>query len=281
MTYRSRHIGLIALVLISFAAQSAMYKWVDEDGNIHYSDENPAEKSESVEAIERSSSTKRLTPYKKFKQIIRSPGVSAEPIYLNEIRYIWNRPSEANKSRKVGAYHLGKDCKPRGAIKMPRASSVQIGFFSDEKDMTRHAHRIIQKMDYPLTLVSDIRDASILRDVKQSGLILDGEIVVMDYKACALGVENLERYGSAEQIPYREFMKHRLRIEIRWVLKRGSEGPVIFEATGIGDYSNWKTGSSGGLSINQPPGQAFKFAMNKATMALYSDREFVGKITSQ
>ena len=256
-----------------------MYKWVDEDGNTHYSDENPEEKSDSVQTIERSNSTKRLTAHKKLKAMVRPANLSAEPIYLNEIRYIWNRLSEANRLRKVGTYHMGKKCSPGGAIKMPRPPTTQISFIAHEKKLTDHALRIIKKIEYPVTRISNVRDDKKLQTIDQSGLVLDGEVVAMDFKTCAPGVTDLKKYSKPEQIPAGQFTKHRMTLEVRWVLRKGKQGPVVFEATGIGKYSNWKTNNSGSWTINERPINAFRYAMNQATKALYSDREFIQKIT--
>ena len=52
-TIRAKHIGLLLIALLPLlAAATEMYKWVDKDGNVHFSDRPPEEATESVEQLE-------------------------------------------------------------------------------------------------------------------------------------------------------------------------------------------------------------------------------------
>lgn len=49
----ARHITLVAVLLLPLIAPAAgMYKWVDKDGNVHFSDRPPEEEQVSVEELE-------------------------------------------------------------------------------------------------------------------------------------------------------------------------------------------------------------------------------------
>ncbi len=48
----ARHLAILALLLPLVAPAAGMYKWVDKDGNVHFSDRPPEEEQASVEELE-------------------------------------------------------------------------------------------------------------------------------------------------------------------------------------------------------------------------------------
>ncbi len=288
MLNRRRLIVVPLLLLFSLAGQAALYKWVDENGNVHYSDKNPAENAGAIQTIEETQSTKKLTAPQKLEAITRPANTSTQVLYLDQVRYIWDRPSAAVKRIKAGVYHIGEGCTSRGAMKMPQSSSRQTRLFPEGRDMTGYAFRLIRKLDYPTTIIDQIWDARSRRNAMAEGLVLRAEIIGSDYDVCARQVENIKKYGTSEKIPYWEFTKHRLKLEVKWVLRRGIEGPVMFEATSVGKYSNWKTsranwkkGQYGGWKADNTPTKAFTSAMTKATMALFADPGFLQMLAAE
>ncbi|QYJ79066.1 DUF4124 domain-containing protein [Shewanella acanthi] len=66
---------LLSLLLISLLAQATVYKWVDKDGKVHYSDE-PHPKAEVVELNEKTQNQIALP----IPSVSNEPTTKAEPI---------------------------------------------------------------------------------------------------------------------------------------------------------------------------------------------------------
>ena len=154
--------------------------------------------------------------------------------------------------------------------------------------MTNYAFSLIQKLNYPATIITKVWDARSRRIVEAEGLILSAEVVRSDYDVCAPKVKSIQKYGTPEKIPYWDFTKHRLQLEVRWRLRQGVEGAVLFDATSVGNFSNWQTdpassgkGQLAGWKADNPPTKAFTEAMTRATMALFADPEFLQQIVSE
>ena len=105
----------------AFNAQAQLYKWVDEEGNVHFSDQPPADENDSSvvpdpQPQSGSSTSRKLGA---GQPLIRPYDKEVRKLHLPDVRYLWKSTSHARISTKVGVYHTGKACTTRGAIKAP------------------------------------------------------------------------------------------------------------------------------------------------------------------
>jgi hypothetical protein len=88
---------LVIFSLVSFASQAQLFKWVDENGKIHYSDKNPGEEIDSkvVTSNDKSGVQGRQATTAALKPIIRPYEKISRKLHLLDTRYLWKMATSA------------------------------------------------------------------------------------------------------------------------------------------------------------------------------------------
>ncbi len=261
---------LLALTLTSFDSQAQLYKWVDENGKIHYSDKEPDDKTDSkvIPQDQKSSVQYQRTSTTSAKPIIRPYEKTARKLHLLDTRYLWKSESQVNQTTKIGVYHSGKGCTSRGAMTTPDIFVYHKSLFPSEADLTYRINKIINGLDYDSERTEKYRLLGRLK--KTGGLSLHAEIIEMDFKTCAPGIRKSERLKKVNKISVHRFTKHRIKLKVNWQLRTNRDQDVIFEATTAGNYNGW--------SQSTPSKTALGNALESAVLMLFSDQEFVAQI---
>ena len=258
---------LVVFSLLSFASPAQLFKWVDENGKIHYSDKNPGDAIDSKVVTSNDKNGGQATTAT-LKPIIRPYEKISRKLHLLDTRYLWKKESEVNRTSKVGVYHSGKGCVSRGAINTPDVFVHHRSLFPAESKLTSRTSKIISGMDYEAERTEKYRLLGRLR--KTGGLSLHAEIISMDFNTCAPALHKSERLGPIDKIAVHRFTKNRVKLEVNWQLRTNRDQDVIYEAITPGSYNGWNQSSS--------PQAAITNAMESAVLTLFSDSDFVDKI---
>ena len=124
-------LNLLALLLVcATSANAELYKWVDDEGNIHYSDEQPSTTKQTVTVIDESAA-ESLAPATD-RPITRPYDKQVTKLHLLDTQYLWKQPSHKGKSIKLGIFSTGTGCTSVGAIKSHEVISRHSSFFPEE-----------------------------------------------------------------------------------------------------------------------------------------------------
>ena len=91
-----------------FNAQAQLYKWVDDAGNVHYSDQQPAEDAESSVVADPQPQSNSSSTATSVQPLIRPYDRKARKLHLSDVRYRWKAESHSGTTSKVGVYHTGR-----------------------------------------------------------------------------------------------------------------------------------------------------------------------------
>lgn len=265
--FPARILILVILTLTSFDSRSELFKWVDENGKIHYSDKNPGQEIDS-KVIPGADDVNQLPSSAALKPIIRPYEKTSRRLHLLDTRYLWKKESEVNKTSKIGVYHTGKGCTSRGAIYTPDVFVHHRALFPDESKLAHQINKIIKGLDYESERTEKYRLLGRLK--KTGGLSLHAEIIAMDFNTCAPSIRKSERLGPIEKISTHRFTKNRVRLQVNWQLKTNRDQDIIYEAVTPGSFNGWNQSSSATTAIGN--------ALESAVLTLFSDQDFIDKI---
>ena len=265
--FPARILVLIILTLTSVDSLAELFKWVDENGKIHYSDKNPGQEIDS-KVIPSAEDVNQLPTSAALKPIIRPYEKTSRKLHLLDTRYLWKKESEVNKTSKIGVYHTGKGCTSRGAIYTPDVFVHHRTLFPDESKLANRINKIIKGLDYESERTEKYRLLGRLK--KTGGLSLHAEIIAMDINTCAPGIRKSERLGPIEKISARRFTKNRVRLQVNWQLRTNRDQDIIYEAVTPGSFNGWNQSSSSNTAIGN--------ALESAVLTLFSDQNFIDKI---
>lgn len=268
---RPRHLLLlIALAVISTNGQAQLYKWVDENGEVHFSDKAPDDEATSTVVPETTGNRVQYPGSEKAtaNPVIRPYDRNVHRLHLTDTRYIWKNRSRAGNSEKIGIYHVGRACTTRGAIRAPDVFLRHKSLLPNEPELTYHIMRTIKGLDYEAERSVRTRLQSRLQQT--GGLSLHAEITAMDFKACAASVSESYRLKPVETIPPGRFTKNRVSLQVRWQLRDSRDTEVLFETTTSGEYDGWKQ--------SKAPGQSIGSALESAVLALFSEQAFIDRL---
>ena len=260
------------LLLILFTAplgvQAELFKWVDENGKIHYSDKKPDDTVQSKVIGDRSDSQNQSLTDSGSRPIIRPYEKTARKLHLLNTQYVWKRETEVNRSNKLGAYYTGKGCISRGAIRTPEVFIHHKPMIPAESRLTQQISRIINGLDYSSERTEKYRLLERLK--KTGGLSLHSEIIQMNLSSCAPGVSQGQRRVEVSRIPARRFTKHRVNLEVSWRLKTNRDQDLVYETVTDGGFSGWNQ--------SMPASEAIGNALENAVLKLFADADFIARI---
>lgn len=257
----------LVLSLASFSVQAQLYKWVDENGKVHYSDKQP---DEALDTSVLPGTVPAGTPAQTaaVKPIIRPYEKTSRRLHLLDARYLWKKESEVNRSNKIGVFHTGKGCTSRGAIRTPDVFIHHKSLLPDESRLTGRLYKVINGLDYEAERTEKYRLLERLK--KSGGLSLHMEVVAMDFNTCAPNIRKSERLVPISKISAHRFTKHRVKLDVRWQLKTDRDQVLVYETVTSGSFNGWNQSSKSGGAIAS--------ALESAALALFSRQEFIDRI---
>ncbi len=260
----------LLLTLTPFTGQAELFKWVDEDGNPHYTDKLPAGKSGEKVTSGVSTSTYSTRPTSTAKPILRSYEKTVRKLHLPDTRYLWKSEAEVTQSQKIGIYHIGKGCTPRGAMKAPEVFIRHPHMFPEEALLSGRISKVIKELGYEAERTKINRLPG--RLTQTGGLSLHSEIIAMDLNACAPGTRNDERLKTVEEISPHRFTRNRVQLEVRWLLLDNGDQDIIYQSITAGNYNGLKQYSTASSSVGS--------AVEDATSELFSSASFIAHLTA-
>lgn len=261
---------LFVCVMCFTAVNAELFKWVDKNGKTHYSDKDPKLKQALKIEPEDNPAKKPFTQTSTKDAIIRPYEMQSRKILLTDVTYHWKKQAEIHKNKKIGAYYLGKHCSPRGAINVPEVYSHHSAFFPSETSLPKNVKFIIKSLGYDPEVTTHY---SIMKRLETTnGLKLEAEIVDINLNSCA-PVYNPARFVTPKQLKAHSFKKNRVQLTIKWSLKEKRNQVTLLETESTGYYDGW-------YEVKQPQ-SAIAIAVENATLALFSNQEFVNQLLEQ
>lgn len=261
--------GCCTLLLLAVAFQVAhaeLYKWVDEEGNTHYSDQGP-------QNPEQSSVTRTIVPGEKNHDKVTRPdpvnlppGRKSRKIILSDAIFHWNQGNPGK--RKIGVYYAGTLCTSRGAMQASDLRRHHPGLLPSETDIPVSIKRAIVKLGYDvhIALPQDV-DA---RTRQSRGLYLKAVIADLELHSCA-PVDSSSVAMKPRSISWRKFSKNRVSLRVDWQVYADPASAPVFSTSTEGHLDNWQNRESTYKTFNQ--------ALLDATHNLFADAEFIDLIS--
>jgi hypothetical protein len=262
-------IGIFCLLLLSPTFSYAeLYKWIDKNGKIHYSDKAPKKEVKKQVVSIKNNGTGQKEQAVNTKVIIRPYEKTARKLHLLDTVYRWKKESEIEKTTRLGVYNTGKGCTSRGAIKTPDVFINHKDLLPEESTLAYRLSKVINGLDYDS---SRTKKYELIKQLKKSGgLSLHSEIIELNINTCAPNIRKSQRLTPVSKLPIGYFSKNRVSLKVLWKLKKNRDQDLVFELTTKGYYNGWHKSSS--------PYDAIGSAMENAVLALFSDKSFVSKV---
>lgn len=253
-------------------AQAQMYKWVDENGKIHFSDKKPTAHEATAQPL---SSSADQTADQDFMiprdrtPIVRPFESAARSLYIADMAYAWKLDTLNRSKYDAGSYHVDATCISRGSMTLPDAYLNHKSFFPDESRLSRQAERIIDGLDFSANTID--RDQLIAK-IREAGAVgLKPLITSMNIRACAP-----RRYGDDKKKPgnkldARRYSRAYVDVQIEWTLVDGRQNE-LFKTTTTGSTHGW---------INSNVSAAFTEAVENSTRNLMSQQALVNQLIVQ
>lgn len=269
--YRSVTVAGFLLIGLNIQISYAeMFKWVDEQGNIHYSDKQPESDTHDSEKIASEEPPEQIANRKaNLKTAIALPhGKLSHKILIPEIHYRWNRSSTSPTPLKLGAYFAGRLCSPRGPIKSPDIYATHPSFLPGGLSLSRAVNRVIKELGFDSSIV--LNQNKLLRRLGDDVLELRGEIELIDIQACA-ALKNSLSYIDAREINAFNFKKNRVKLSVSWQLYQGKNRKLIFEARSEGYFDARRSKNSVPTTVSK--------AVDNATTNLFANEQLVSLLS--
>jgi len=207
-------LGLM-LILSAVFVRAEIYTWTDELGQVHFSDQKDAGKS-NVKQVEVAAIGLPRFPYTRYQPLPVKPGQSARSLELAPLRY--NLP----QNHKLGYYYHGKDC-----------VSPQLMVWGEWREQ------------YPQGLPKDAKViATLWQSLKQLGYqgteqtVLGGskkvlivpEVVELEVNACVTEV----KVGANPDYHAWSFNQANARVKVNWQLYSGDQEEMLLSQITLG-----------------------------------------------
>lgn len=243
-----------------------MYKWIDEQGIVHYSDHDPKDKARSKSTITPTESRAQIAEQQSNQStaIAHPSHQLSRHILIPEIRYAWRTSSGSAETLKLGVYYIGTPCSLRGAIKSPGVYTSHPAFFPTGFRLAHSIQEQVKDLGYSTSVVTkhDLVD----RLLKTNGVELNGEITAIDLKVCA-PLKQSTYYLDARKIRAERFNKNRVELSIHWQLRHGRNREILFESDTDGYFDHWNTTAAVSTTLTK--------AVGNAVAKLFSDQRLI------
>jgi hypothetical protein len=266
------HLLVLVLLLMPVVpgnVHAELYKWVDEQGTVHYSDEDPKKNVKSKTTID-----PEATRHQKAEQranaktaILLPNQKNSRYIVLSNVDYQWKQPKHSSKKTKLGAYFIGQHCSPRGPIESPAVYPVHGNFFPSEFSLALSMNNFIARLGYRGGIATRQDIGNRLR--RSSGVYLKAEIIDLELEVCA-PVRDSKRYLDPHKLRARKFTKNRAKLSVRWKMFQDLAQAPIFDRISNGYVDNWSARSGVNATLKQ--------AFENAAVNLFADQGFVAQL---
>ena len=253
-------------------AQAQMYKWVDENGKVHFSDKKPTHHGATAQPLSSSANQQAERDFiipKDRTPIVRPFESAARSLYIADMAYAWKLDTLNRSKYDVGSYHVDATCISRGSMTLPDAYLNHKSFFPDESRLSRQAERIIDGLDFS---ADTIHSDQLIAKIREAGAVgLKPLITGMNIRACAPRRYGEDKKKPGNKLDARRYSRAYVDVEIEWTLVDGHQN-TLFQTTTTGSTHGW---------INSNVPAAFTEAVDNATRNLMSQQALVNQLIVQ
>lgn len=262
----ARLCAILLLFGITAPLQAELYKWVDEEGNTHYSDQGPRGQDQSTVTTTMVPSQKNADKGTRPDPVFLPPGRKSRKIILSDAVYYWNQRDR--NQQKIGVYYAGKLCTSRGAMRASDLRSHHPGLLPSESDIPLSMKRAIEKLGYDvhISLPQDVN----ARIRQYQGLYLEAVIAQLEVHSCA-PVESSSAAMKPRSLSWRKFSRNRITLRVDWQVYSDLSASPVFATSTESHLDNWQTRESTYKTFNR--------ALLAATRDLFASPEFIDLIS--
>lgn len=167
----------------------------------------------------------------------------------------------------IGNYAYGDGCVVYGQKIWPDPLNKYSSMFPDKGSIANAEAKVIKSLDYKHQISDQYNVINMKR--KLGGYSLHSKITQLRYDSCAPGVGASEITGD-KLIPYRNFKRHRARVQVDWKLIAKDNKQILFQSSTTGVADSWLINTTGKTIMT--------LAIEEATRQLFSNRDFVNQI---
>ena len=262
----ARLCAILLLFGVTAPLQAQLYKWVDEEGNTHYSDQGPQDQDQSSVTTTIAPEQKNDGKVTRPDPVFLPPGRKSRKIILSDAIYYWN---QGNRNRqKIGVYYAGTLCTSRGAMQASDLRTHHPGLLPSETDIPLSLKRAIVNLGYDvhISLPQDVN----ARTRTHQGLYLKAVIAQLEVHSCA-PVKSSAAAMKPRSISWRQFSRNRIALRVEWQVYSDPAASPVFETSTEGHLDNWQVRESSFKTFNR--------ALLIATHNLFASPEFIDLIS--
>lgn len=256
---------LFNFLLFPLTVSAQVYKWVDEHGDIQYSDKKP-EKGNALLTVPKGESA--IARSEKFdwkqrparRQGIINPNKDSKDLLIVAPEKLWKN---IKKGAVVGEYFHGKYCSAFRDKVWPQAHNEHASHFLGGSNWAYYQGQVTKSLGYRYRISNEYNEVGLKK--KLGAYSLRSELLAFYYDSC---VPNFNRsvYSRYKNVGSSSFKRHRVYVKVHWKLIGGSGGETLFENDTEGYADNWDIDSSGMSTFGQ--------AVEDATRHLFSNVAF-------
>lgn len=224
---------LLVCAMVSDDLAAEVYRWVDEDGKVHYGDSKPNDVGEDVLEI----SAQYDLGEDDVSPIAKPIGRQVHSVYIEIPNMPW--ADEPEKIYSVGNYYVGKSCGllPT-AMNWPAVNIDHSGLLASPVELAGSIQVALMGLSYPARVVYDQRGIESLNTM--GGTLLKADILELDFDACSQTGEKRLLSGQFADLTSRAFKRHRAELKVRWQLMSHDEKTLLYESEFVGKANSWE-----------------------------------------
>ncbi len=264
--YQSRTTGIAGNLLSDTDGKKAMQDAVGMATELLFSERRFIEhlqvKMEKIQTLDQPMESFEKIP---SNPIVRSPQGEEKHLFLVTDDKPW---SSISPGSSIGSYAYGNECLPFRKKIWPDPLNKYSAMFPDKGDVVNAEAKVIKSLDYKYQISDQYNVINMKR--KLGGYSLHAKITELRYDSCAPEVDANEIVRN-KTISHRLYKRHRAKIQMNWKLMSEDNKQVIFQSSTTGVADSWLINTTGKTIMS--------LAIEDATRLLFSNREFVKKIT--
>ncbi len=239
-----RRLGISLLLIVSFvlctnlSAEQKLYKWIDKDGKVHYSDKPPKQ------TLDYQSET--LAGINSVRQVNQLNAVYASNKLNHVFYWLLLKPSilsEALTSQyQVGWYHFGHDCVSPTALKTENIlkDSIHHGFFPSATQLSNNISQAFYNLGYS---VKSTRMNSLKHDTQADrSWVLEAQIVDLDLRVCEKNLPSRKKIQSGyDPLTFSAygFKSQQVYLKVHWRLINYRQEQIAFDGFSEASINDW------------------------------------------
>lgn len=260
-------VAALIFSLLSLPSHSQFYKWVDENGKVHYSDKKPATDAVKMN-VDRS--------------VIPKPKIigSANPVYYDEniparwviMEHLKYAPQDnSERKKKIAHFYFGADCTTPTSIHWQQLSEQYPEAMPKNNRYFQQITNTFYDSGYQIAVVENHEIERQLESTQGHRLV--AHIIDMNLESCVQKMKNSQRSQNLNDFNINSFRTAQNWIQINWMLYDHDTKELIYE-----------NGTEGVSKIIKDQSSAIPAAVREslrsATKHLLSDEKFVALLQS-